>query len=171
LHRVLKAGGIIRLQTWDSDASIPRTVEQTLGIAWPRQVGLAASSHVDVLCTGPTDWWLFAPDADAAAALREWLVVACRGSAFRATELSHAFVRVHIEGPESRVLLAKGSMLDLHPSRFLPGSCARTRFAAMPVIMRCIQESAFDCIVALSYLDYFLSWITDAAAEFPSLLS
>jgi sarcosine oxidase, subunit gamma len=168
MHEVLELRGIIRVQTWDSEAVAPPAIEGTLGTAWPRKVGLVASGYVDILCTGPTDWWLFAAHPDVAAIL-EQLKTACMGSAFRVTDLSHAFGRIAVEGRESRMLLAKGCALDLHPARLPPEYCARTRLAGMPVIIRCVQESTFQCIVASSYRHYLLSWLTDAAVEFSSV--
>jgi sarcosine oxidase subunit gamma len=165
MHKMLEPCGIIRVLTWDSGAVVPSTVEGILGTAWPRKVGLVVSGHVDVLCTGPTDWWLIAAGADVAALL-ERAKAACEGSAFCATDLSHAFVRVEIEGRESRALLAKGCAVDLYPSLFPSGRCVRTRFAGVPVIIRCIHESTFEGIVPSSYWDYLHSWLTDAAVEF-----
>lgn len=165
MHKVLESGGIIRVQTWNSDADTPATLEQMIGTAWPRKVGLSATGHVEVLCTGPTEWWLIADGPDVVALLTR-LEAACEGSAFRATDLSHAFARLEIEGTESRMLLAKGCALDLHPSRFPSGRCTRTRLADMPVIVRCVQDSIFQCIVASSCRHYLLSWLSDAAVEF-----
>ena len=71
-----------------------------------------------------------------------------------------------IQGPEVRSLLLKGCALDLHPSQFPPGRCARTRFAALPTILRCTSATNFECIVTSSYRDYLLSWLADAAEEF-----
>jgi len=91
------------------------------------------------------------------------------GSAFRATNVSDALARIEINGPEVRNLLAKGCSLDLHPPRFAPGRCARTRFAGMPVIVCCRGASKFECIVTISYVDYLLSWLADATLEFESV--
>jgi sarcosine oxidase subunit gamma len=76
------------------------------------------------------------------------------GTHFRATDLSSALVRLHLEGFEVRMVLAKGCSLDLHNDYFSPGKVARTRFAGMPVVIRCVAEFKFQLIVSTSYLEY-----------------
>ena len=165
LRSLLDPCSIIRVQTWDSQAVAPSKVEETLGIAWPQKTGTVARGRADILCTGPTDWLVVAADLDAGALVHR-LDEAFEGSEFRATDVSQALARIEIDGPDARVLLSKGCSLDLHPSRFPPGRCARTRFAGMPVIVRCMKESTFECVVTSSYADYLRSWLTDATMEF-----
>lgn len=164
--RVLDACSIIRIQTWDSEALVPSAIDSVLGVGWPPKTGSVASGRADVICVGPTDWLVVAADPDTTVWLQR-LDVAFQGSAFRATNMSQALVRIEIDGSEVRDLLAKGCALDLHPSRFAPGRSARTRFAGVPVIIRCTGVSRFECIVTLSYADYLLGWLDDAVLEFP----
>ena len=165
---------IIRVQTWDSKltglskpAGLAKA-EQALGATWPELVGATANGRADILCTGPTDWLIIAPDPDITGLLHG-LGEAFEGSSFRATNASHALTRLAIEHSEARVLLAKGTALDLDPTCFPPGRCARTRFADIPVIVRCMRMSAFELIVASSYQEYLISWLNDAAREFQAL--
>jgi sarcosine oxidase subunit gamma len=156
----------IRVQSWNSQAAATtEKVEIALGTRWPKETGTIASGRADILCIGPTDWLVTATDPDAKALHRQ-LEDAFDGSAFRATNVSQALARIEVQGPEVRALLLKGCALDLHPSRFLPGRCARTRFAALPAILRCEGPTNFECVVASSYRDYLLSWLADAAEEF-----
>ena len=165
LNSLLDPCIIIRVQSWDSQAVVPSKVEQAFGIGWPREIGAAASGRADILCTGPTDWLVISTNPDGPSLLQD-LDKAFEESAFRATNVSSALARIEIDGPEVRVLLNKGCELDLHPPRFPPGRCARTRLAGMPVIIRCTSASTFECIVASSYRDYLVSWFTDASLEF-----
>lgn len=167
LSRLLDACSIVRVQTWDPSAKAPSKVEQALGVAWPQKTGAVASGRADIVCLGPTDWLVIATDS--AAALLHRLDEGFAASVFRATNVSDALSRVEIRGPAARTLLAKGCSLDLHPARFAPGHSARTRFAGMPVIVRCFSELAFECIVTRSYADYLLCWLTDASVEFSGL--
>jgi sarcosine oxidase subunit gamma len=167
--RVLDPCSIIRIQTWDSEALAPSAVEEPLRIDWPRATGTAASGSADVLCVGPTDWLVVAADPDPTAWLQR-LHAAFHDSPFCITNVSQALIRIQIEGPEVRYLLAKGCSIDLHPPLFPPGLSARTRFAGMPVIVRCVHHSTFECIVSRSFTDYFLSWSEDAALEFGGYL-
>lgn len=149
----------------NSHATASQEVETVLGVLWPKQPGTVASGHADILCIGPTDWLVTATNSNAKA-LHQQLEVTFEGSAFRATNVSQTLVCIEVQGPEVRALLLKGCALDLHPSRFSPGRCARTRFAALPIVLRCKGPTNFECMVVASYQDYLLSWLADAAEEF-----
>lgn len=162
---VLDPGGIIRVQSWDIHEAPPSKAEEMLGLLWPKPTGTVARGRVEVLCVGPTDWLVLVPDPNAIPVLQA-LGDAFGGSSYRATDVSSALARIRVEGPHARALLAKGCSLDLHPVAFTPDRLARTRFAGMPVVIRCTKPSSFECIVSLSYCDYLISWLTDAATEF-----
>jgi sarcosine oxidase subunit gamma len=150
------------------EAVAPTSVEELLGVAWPQKTGAVASGRVDIVCVGPTDWLVLTADPDA----KLWwnrLDALFQGSAFRATHVSQALTRAQVEGPEVRDLLAKGCALDLHPPLFPPGRSARTRFASMPVIVRCVSDSTFELIVTSSYADYLMAWLEDSQVEFASV--
>jgi sarcosine oxidase subunit gamma len=166
MRKVVHApGSIIRVQTWDSEALAPSSVAEVLGVGWPQETGTVATGRVDIICVGPLDWLVLAANPESTAWLHR-LNAAFKGSAFRATDVSQALIRIQIEGSEVRDLLAKGCSLDLHPPVFPPARSARTRFAGIPVIVHCTGASTFECIVTMSYADYFLSWLEDAALEY-----
>jgi sarcosine oxidase subunit gamma len=166
LKSLLDPCGIIRVQAWDCELPAPSVVEQLLDIAWPTATGAVVNGgYADILCTGPADWLMVSTDPDIEPLL-ERLQKAFEHSAYRATNMSSALRRTQIEGTHARALLSKGCGLDIHPQTFPPGRCARTRFAGIPVIVRCTEESAFQCIVAASYVEYLDSWLADAALEF-----
>jgi sarcosine oxidase subunit gamma len=166
LKSLLDPCGIIRVQAWDRELPAPVVVEQVLDVAWPTATGAVASGgYADILCTGPTDWLIVSTDPGVEPLL-ERLRKAFDCSAYRATNMSSALRRSQIEGTHARALLSKGCGLDVDPRTFPPGRCARTRLAGMPVIVRCTEESTFQCIVAASYVDYLDSWLADAALEF-----
>jgi sarcosine oxidase subunit gamma len=168
MHKqVLGNCSILRIQTWDSSALVPAAVEDLLGVAWPIRVGFAATGRTDVICVGPSDWLVLWADVDARELLMH-LQVALHGSAFRAANVSQALARIQLDGSEVRNLLAKGCSLDLDPPLFPCGRAVRTRFAGMPVIVRCISGPTFELIVAQSYSDFLLAWLTDAELEFES---
>jgi sarcosine oxidase subunit gamma len=69
-------------------------------------------------------------------------------------------------------MLAKGCMVDLHPSAFPPGAAALTSIAHIGVHLWRIDERldggdpAFDLLVARSMAASFWSWAAASAAEF-----
>jgi heterotetrameric sarcosine oxidase gamma subunit len=120
-----------------------------------------------IVCVGPTDWLLIAPDPDAAAWLQQ-CDAAFKASLVRAADVSQALACIEIEGPEVRDLFAKGFGIDVRPSHFAPGRSTQSRFAGMPVIVCCRGFSKFECVVTLSHADYLLSWLADVTLEFES---
>jgi heterotetrameric sarcosine oxidase gamma subunit len=87
-------------------------------------------------------------------------------SSCRATDLSAALARIRITGDPARALLSKACALDVHSDELRPGRAPRTLVAGLPTVVRCVADSAFECIVAQSYSRYLLAWLTDAAQEF-----
>jgi sarcosine oxidase, subunit gamma len=162
---VLDPCSIIRVQTWGSEAVIPSAVEQVLDIAWPHKTGSMADGRALVICVGPTDWLVIASDPDAAEWLRQ-LDAALGDSVFRATNVSRSLARIQISDPVVREVLAKGCSLDLCPLRFASERSTRTHLAGMPVIIRSTGAYTFELIVTLSYADFLMSWLEDAAVEF-----
>jgi sarcosine oxidase subunit gamma len=127
-------------------------------------VGTVASGRITVLCVGPTDWLVLSANPDDKA-LFLGLEDAFSGTSFRAHDESCALARMFVSGAHARALLVKGCSLDLHAGEFTPGSTARTRFADMPIIVRCLEPDAFELIVTSSYGEYLHAWLTDAALD------
>jgi sarcosine oxidase, subunit gamma len=155
---------VLRVQSWDMRAVVPLAVESLLDIAWPRAVGAVEVGRADVICISPTEWLTITSETSAGD-LFQSIIERFQSSSFRATDISSAVGRIDIQGPQARRLLSKACSLDVHPARFAPGSAARTRFAGIPVVVHCRRESVFECIGALSYRDYLMAWLSDAALD------
>jgi sarcosine oxidase gamma subunit len=97
--RVLETCGIVRVQTWQSQVDVPSKAARWLGLAWPEKACTLANGRADVLCIGPTDWLVVAPDPDVTGLLQT-LDVVFEGDSFRATDVTQALARVEIEGAE-----------------------------------------------------------------------
>ena len=107
------------------------------------------------LCIGPGDWLIVSSGSSAPE---------ISGSGLALVDLSDGLVALAVSGPAAREVLSKGCGLDLH--RFAAGKCTRTRFAQIPVVLECLDETRFELHVARSYLHYLRAWLTDAALEF-----
>jgi len=69
---------------------------------------------------------------------------------------------LRLEGDAHHVL-ATGTGLDPHPRRLPVGSCARTRFAKLTVVIDYIDANpTYDLYLSASHLPYLLSWFEDA---------
>jgi len=161
---ILQTTTLIRVQSWAIPVA-PPPVEEELGVPWPMSVGAVARGKVELLCTGPTEWLLESEQPGEASRWMEVLGRGFRDTSFRATDLSAGLVQIQVSGPHARSLLSKGTGVDLHPNSFAPGRCIRTRFAGMPVVIRCVGD-AFKCMVTASYQQYLWDWLADAEVEF-----
>jgi heterotetrameric sarcosine oxidase gamma subunit len=162
MHEELSRCAVIRVQSW-SIPNEPPTVRELNGMVWPMQTGTLSRGQVEVLCLGPTEWLVLASDPAAGPTLTRQLASSFEGSSYRATDMSSGLARFRVVGPDARATLAKGSGLDLHPDSFAPDQCARTRFAEMPLIIRCLDQGrAFECIVPASLASYLSRWLSGA---------
>jgi sarcosine oxidase subunit gamma len=158
---------LVRVQSWARrDLTIPPEAANALRTEWPLQAGAVARGRADVICIGPTDWLVVAGSELPEHELLQTLAAAFHGSSFCATPLSSALARIRIEGAHARALLSKACALDTQSADLAPGRAPRTLVAGLPVIIHCLAESNFECIVPLSYADYLMAWLGDAAAEF-----
>jgi sarcosine oxidase subunit gamma len=82
------------------------------------------------------------------------------------SDQSHGRVILRIAGPKARVLLAKGTPIDLHPSAFGPGKSAVTQMAHVGVHLIQTAEDAFELSVFRGFSENFWEWLTEQAEEF-----
>jgi sarcosine oxidase, subunit gamma len=154
----------IRVQAYAADAKRMASIPALGGRPLPPSIGETAQGSARALCLGPTDWLLVSREVTAAD-LSAQLRAAAGETEFAIVDVSDGLVSLDVSGAGSRMLLAKGCGLDLHPRSFPPGRCARTRLADLPVVVDCLAEAGhFELHVSRSYSAYLLSWLTDAAA-------
>ena len=164
LSRIVEPCALIRVQSWQLGASVPKQAEHFLGVSWPHTAGAVASGQADVICLGPTDWLLVGTGP-----VESWmlaLTAALSPTSYRATDLSSALSRIRIAGASARMLLATACALHVFSPEFTPGRAARTLVAGVPTVIRCLPRSVFECLVPVSYADYVMRWLTDAAAGY-----
>jgi heterotetrameric sarcosine oxidase gamma subunit len=165
LSRITEPTALIRLQSWGTPTAAPEPLERLLEVDWPFNAGSAVTGRAHVICIAPDDWLIHSESAVSGPALFEAVVEALRGSSFRATDLSCALARIRIDGHQALQLLSKACALDVK-SDLVPGRAPRTLVAGLAVVVQCVETSTFECIVPLSYCDYLMAWMKDAAAEF-----
>lgn len=121
-----------------------------------------------LIWSGPAQYWLITeeptnPASSLADATEETAAI---------TEQGHGRVCLRLSGPDARLVLAKGSTIDFHPSRFGVGDCAQTALLSISCLLDCIadEESApgagpvFDLYSARSTAEHFWDWAIEAAA-------
>jgi sarcosine oxidase subunit gamma len=105
----------------------------------------------DVLWLGPDEWLVVAEPGAAAATARE-LDTALMGHHHSVIDVSAN--RIVFELTDSLELLASGCGLDLHPSRWRPGTCAQTLVGQAQVILHQRDERATRVFVRPSFARY-----------------
>lgn len=84
----------------------------------------------------------------------EWLAIGCESplrvsdtAPFTIVDLTDAFVQVEIVGEAVEELLMGLCGLDVHRAAFAPGTCARTQFASVAVVLDRHGAEEFACYV------------------------
>jgi sarcosine oxidase subunit gamma len=163
--QLLDRCALIRVQSWHVPRCAPEAIEALLGTAWPMITGAVNSGRVEIIAVGPSEWLILALWKDTESLLN-LLCEAFVATRFVVTNVSSGLARIRLSGGNSREILSKACSIDVHPEVLTPGTAPRTRFAGMPVVVRCVDASSFDLIVTLSFRDYLLSWLADAELEF-----
>ncbi|MDX3808693.1 sarcosine oxidase subunit gamma [Bosea thiooxidans] len=146
-------------------AALSGLVESRAGIALPATPKIASGASHDAIWSGPEQWLLRATARDGFAGLLEALSTQAAVS-----DQSDARAAVRLSGSCVRNVLAKGVMLDLHPSAFAVGDVALTSIAHVGVHLWRLADgpegSVFEIMVARSMAGSFWSWFAASAAEF-----
>jgi sarcosine oxidase, subunit gamma len=131
-----------------------------------REIGTTQSGAPRVLHLSPGKW-LIVSDEDTPASFAERFTeeLAVQGAVL--IDMTDGVAVSSIRGPKAREVLSKGCGLDLQPTAFPVGRCARTRFAQLSVIIEHVDDAPhYRLYVARSCLRYLIDWIGDAAVEF-----
>jgi len=118
--------------------------------------GFPVEPNATAEVNGHTVLWL-GPD--------EWLVLGGHEDDYpsaAAVDVSANRVVLELKGDDAADVLAQGCSLDLHPSVFIPGSCAQTLLARAQVILLRREERTFHILVRPSLAAYLRAWLADA---------
>ena len=107
-------------------------------------------------------YWIVTEDAALPAAL-ERTVPAEAGSV---TALSHARVRIALEGSAVTALLGKLVSVDLRPQSFAVGSFAQTGLHHVGVLLERLGPTSFELYALRTYAASTWDWLIDAALPF-----
>ncbi|MBB4398500.1 sarcosine oxidase subunit gamma [Bradyrhizobium sp. ERR14] len=130
------------------------------------QKGATTRSHTHALAwAGAAQWLLIARQR---AGLTDLLRAISNHAAV--SDQTHGRAAIRISGARVHQVLAKGSMVDLHPSVFPVGATALTIFAHINVQLWRADDGpdgpVFEILVPRSMATSFWSWFTASAAEF-----
>lgn len=145
--------------------TLSQLVESRIGITLPTTPKIVPGASHDAIWSGPDQWLLRASTREGFGSLLEALSAQAAVS-----DQSDARAAMRLTGPRVRDILAKGVMLDLHPSTFVVGDTALTSIAHIGVHLWRLADgpdgSVFEIMVARSMVGSFWSWFAASAAEF-----
>lgn len=110
--------------------------------------------------TAPDAYWVVAPGTTVISRL----LAAVPVSAGTVTALSHSRVRLRVEGPAARVVLACGISVDLHPRSFAVGAFAQTALHHTGVLLERSAPQRYELYVLRTFALSVWEWLLDAAA-------
>ncbi|HEY0938890.1 MAG TPA: sarcosine oxidase subunit gamma family protein [Steroidobacter sp.] len=134
----------------------------------PSEAGATRLDSLHVLCVAPGRWTVVSDVQLATSVIESFAAeIAAQGAVL--IDVTDGIGVLNVSGPLARDVLSKGCGLDLHPSAFPAGRCARTRFAQLAVLIEHIDDApSFRLYFARSYQRFLIDWIEDAAVEFQS---
>ncbi len=139
-------------------------VQELFGLALPDTPQRVAAGDVRAIWTGP-DQWLVVFGAGGRERIGD-LALSLQGLA-SVTDQSDSRAMIEVAGPRVRDALAKGVMLDLHPSVFRPGDTAATLVAHIGVQVTMIDATPiYHFLVPRSFCLSFWHWLTSASEEY-----
>ena len=129
-------------------------LEALLGCQLPLQPNTSAAG---VLWLGPDEWLIVDRDVTE----RELRDALAGGGA--AVELSANRTALVLAGARARDVLASCCSIDLHPSRFAPGSCVQTLVAGVDAILEQLDAApSFRLLVRPSFVAHVRAWLQDS---------
>jgi heterotetrameric sarcosine oxidase gamma subunit len=109
--------------------------------------------------TAPDAWWVVTPQPQVISQLASAVPVA----AGTVTALSHSRVRLAVDGPGARAVLAGGISVDLHPQAFPVGAFAQTALHHSGVLLERCAQDRYELYVLRTFALSVWEWLLDAA--------
>lgn len=151
------------------NAAFVSVIRNATNIVLPAIPNTTAESDTHcALWLGPDEWMLRAKQ-HASDGLAARLEDALGGIVAAVTDQSSAYCVLHLNGPQTRELLAKGCPLDLHPRVFGPGQCAQSHYFKTTFLLRCLDSAeggTWEFIVRRSFADYAVRMLVDGMKEY-----
>jgi sarcosine oxidase, subunit gamma len=140
-------------------------VQRVLGCPLPAPCTETRSPHAHVLWLGPDEFLVLTPtDAPTDLPRRLWEAI---GEEFGSViDVSAQRTALHLDGPLTREVLARGCAIDLDPRVSPPGTCVQTLLGQTGVIVRVLAPASICLLVRPSFAPYLAGWLIDACAEY-----
>ena len=159
--REMTARGMIDLRGLADDPTFTAAVKQALNLDLPTAPRTSTAwGEIQALWLSTDQWLILCPRAkteELLAALRQALT----GIHSLAVDVSDMRTIIRLEGDQARLLLLKGSSLDLLSPDYDAGAVRRLRFAEIAALLHVVstKPDVIDLYVFRSYADYAWDWL------------
>jgi sarcosine oxidase subunit gamma len=151
----------------DATAPVAQRLEAVLGVDLPRACGTVTEAGATaVLWLGPDEWLVVSRTE--AGFLTDQLQAAIQDAHASVVDVSANRTGLELAGPSARAVLEKGCPVDLHPTRFGPGTAVTTTLARIPLLLWQTGPETYRLLPRSSFADYVARWLLDAMEEFRS---
>ncbi len=126
----------------------------------PSAVGMQiAGKRAKIFRTTQNQYWVVTTDAP----LMAELALGVPPAVGTVTALSHSRVRLAVEGPAVRTLLAKGIAIDLHSTVFRVGHFAQTGLQHTGILIERSGADRYELFLPRTFAASIWDWLVDAA--------
>lgn len=153
---------LLNLRGKADDAEFIQAATAVLGVQLPLSANTTtAAGDTSVFWLGPDEWLV--RTAAASHTIAGSLQKALADVHAAVVDVSDYFTVIRIAGAAAREALAAACPLDLHPQKFLPGSCAQSHYGQAAVLLHLVDEApTFDIQTRWSYADYVWEYLRAA---------
>jgi methylglutamate dehydrogenase subunit D len=148
-----------------AEARLADRVRQVFGVELPRMSHYTGPGPIAFAWAGRSHW-LALQDNDEGGIFERQLRSSLAGVA-SVMDQSDGRTIMRISGPRARDTLAKGVLIDLHPSAFRPGDAAITTVSYIGVNFWQVDAApTYEFMTFRSFAVAFWEWLVDAAEEY-----
>jgi sarcosine oxidase, subunit gamma len=158
--REITSRGMIDLRGLASDGQFMAAVKDALGFDLPTTPrSSAAWGEIQALWLSIDQWLILCPRAKTGELLSKLRQALGNIHSF-AVDVSDMRTIIRLEGESARVVLLKGSSLDLLSSNYEAGTVRRLRFAEIAALLHIVSQrpDVIDLYVFRSYANYAWDW-------------
>jgi sarcosine oxidase, subunit gamma len=141
------------------------TAGLTFGVELPRQaLRTNTTGGRTASWMGPDEWLLQLPESETVL-IEGQLTQALSGFAHSLVDVSHRDAAIESSGAKAAAALNAGCPLDLHPSIFAIGMCARTLLGKAQIMLWRTGPQQFHVLASRSFADYVWRYLEQAGGD------
>ena len=136
-------------------------LSSALGLDLPTRPKTSATANDrHALWLGPDEWLLIGPDGTDFVAL-----AASAGVLHSAADVSHRNIAIDVSGKDAAIAINTACPLDLTPSVFPVGACARTVFGKIEIVLYRTGEDSYRVECWRSFAEYCFGMLSEGAMD------